>query len=42
VFEKYYCRELINLGYKDAMERKDELIEFIEIGKNDGSDAGCH
>ena len=42
MFEKYYCRELINLGYKDAMERKDELIEFIEIGKNDGSDAGCH
>ncbi|MCW8922118.1 MAG: patatin-like phospholipase family protein, partial [Gammaproteobacteria bacterium] len=31
LFEKSYCRELINLGYKDAMQRKDELISFLEI-----------
>jgi len=32
LFEKTYCRELIQLGYKDAMQRKDELIKFIEAG----------
>lgn len=31
LFEKSYCRELINLGYKDAMQRKDELLIFLEI-----------
>lgn len=31
LFERTYCRELIRLGYKDAMQRKDELIKFIEI-----------
>lgn len=31
LFEKPYCRELINLGYKDAMLRKDELISFLEL-----------
>jgi len=32
LFEKAYCRELIQLGYKDAMQRKDELKKFIKTG----------
>jgi len=31
LFEKEYCRALIDLGYQDAMNRKEELIEFIEL-----------
>lgn len=31
LFEKGYCRALINMGYKDAMERKEELVQFLEI-----------
>lgn len=30
LFERPYCRELINLGYKDAMHRKDEILQFLE------------
>ncbi|MDH5473072.1 MAG: patatin-like phospholipase family protein [Gammaproteobacteria bacterium] len=37
MFEKYFCRELINLGYKDAMSRKDDLIKFIALDKNNGA-----
>lgn len=29
LFEKEYCRELINLGYHDAMQRKEQLMSFI-------------
>lgn len=29
LFEKSFCREVIALGYKDAMNRKDELLTFI-------------
>jgi NTE family protein len=29
LFEKSYCRALIQLGYKDTMERKDDLIAFL-------------
>ena len=29
LFEKSYCRALIQLGYKDSMERKDELLAFL-------------
>ena len=29
LFEKSYCRALIQLGYKDTMERKDELVAFL-------------
>ncbi len=29
LFEKEYCRELINLGYGDTMERKTEVLEFM-------------
>lgn len=29
LFEKSYCRALIHLGYKDTMERKDDLLAFL-------------
>jgi NTE family protein len=32
LFEKAYCRELIRLGYKDTMVRKDELMAFLGYG----------
>jgi len=30
MFEKTYCRELIALGYKDAMAAKDEILRFLD------------
>jgi NTE family protein len=30
LFEKPYCRELISLGYADAMLRRDEILAFLE------------
>ena len=29
LFDKSYCRALIDLGYQDAMKRKDEIIDFL-------------
>jgi NTE family protein len=29
--ERKYCRALIDLGYQDAMERRDEIIKFLEV-----------
>ena len=29
LFEKGYCRELIRLGYEDAMQEKDKLVHFL-------------
>ena len=29
LFEKAYCRALIQLGYEDSMRRKDDLMEFL-------------
>ncbi|MGH8750457.1 MAG: patatin-like phospholipase family protein, partial [Burkholderiales bacterium] len=29
LFEKPFCRELIDLGYQDAMMRKDEIHKFL-------------
>ena len=34
MFEKDYCRELIELGYADASARKLELIEFLGLEQN--------
>ncbi len=31
LFEKAFCRELITLGYSDSMNRKEEIIDFLEI-----------
>ncbi len=31
LFEGSYCQELIELGYKDGMERKEQLRDFLEI-----------
>lgn len=29
LFEKYYCRDLIALGYADAMMRREEILRFL-------------
>ncbi len=31
LFEKSFCRELIKLGYKDTMARKDDLMAFLGL-----------
>lgn len=31
LFERSYCRELISLGYADTMQRKEEVISFLDI-----------
>jgi len=31
LFEKAYCRELIALGYSDTLERREEIIPFLNI-----------
>jgi NTE family protein len=30
LFEKSFCRELIKLGYKDTMARKDDMLTFLD------------
>ena len=32
LFEKSYCRALIQLGYQDTMARKDDLLSFLGCG----------
>ena len=29
LFEKGYCRELIDMGYRDTMKRKEEVLNFL-------------
>jgi len=31
LFEKAYCRELISLGYADTIERRQEILEFLDM-----------
>lgn len=33
LFEKPYCRELISLGYADAMIRRQEILDFLSVEK---------
>jgi NTE family protein len=33
LFEKHYCRALIDLGYQDAMKRRDEILVFLGYDK---------
>lgn len=35
LFDKHYCRALIDLGYQDAFKRRDEILEFLEQGGAD-------
>jgi NTE family protein len=30
LFDKYYCRALIDLGYQDALKRRDEILQFLD------------
>jgi NTE family protein len=32
LFEKHYCRALIDLGYQDAFKRREEILQFFEQG----------
>ena len=34
LFEKPYCRELIALGYHDAMQQKEALTSFLDLNTN--------
>jgi NTE family protein len=34
LFEKNFCRSLIELGYQDAMNRKDEILAFLNSDTN--------
>ena len=38
LFEKDFCRALIDLGYQDAMARKEELMAFFEITADSSDD----
>ncbi|MGD8378390.1 MAG: patatin-like phospholipase family protein [Gammaproteobacteria bacterium] len=33
LFESGYCGELVELGYRDALARRDELIEFLQLDR---------
>lgn len=34
LFDKGFCRALIDLGYQDAMKRKEEIMAFLEHGQH--------
>lgn len=35
LFEQEYCRELITLGYQDAMARRDEILKFLDMERSE-------
>jgi NTE family protein len=38
LFDKYYCRALIDLGYQDALKRREEIMKFLDCAPED---SGC-
>ena len=38
LFDKYYCQALIDLGYQDALKRREEILEFLGY---DAPASGC-
>lgn len=38
LFDKHYCRALIDLGYQDALKRRDEILQFLDC---DSADSKC-
>jgi NTE family protein len=38
LFEKDYCRALIDLGYQDAMNRREELVAFLGMSEESAAD----
>ena len=38
LFDKHYCRALIDLGYQDTLKRRDEILKFLSY---DSAAAGC-
>jgi NTE family protein len=41
LFEKGFCRELIRLGYRDAVERRNELSAILQCGESQASGASA-
>ena len=40
LFERQYCRALIDLGYQDALQRRDEIVKFlatVPVAESDAS-----
>jgi NTE family protein len=33
LFDRHYCNALIDLGYQDAMKRRDEILKFLGYDK---------
>lgn len=42
LFERGYCRELIDLGYNDTIERKEEILEFLGYTEQKASSSEEH
>jgi NTE family protein len=36
--EKKFCRALIDLGYQDALKRRDEIMDFLEVEPRQGQE----
>lgn len=41
LFEEAYCRELIALGRRDALARREELVDFLELNKGTERSQAC-
>lgn len=42
LFEQSFCQDLINLGYQDAMSRKNEILQFIETKDRNAEIVSMH